>query len=54
MPHRTADATQGLTWGGRTYETQDGLVSGSLSTLTIPVSSGVDIYDTEAILLTFG
>jgi len=50
--YSTADATQGVTWGGQTYETQDGKVAGVLSTLTIPVSQGVDIYDTEAILLT--
>lgn len=49
----TADATQGVTWGGQTYETADGKVAGVLSTLTIPVSQGVDIYDTEAVLLTF-
>ncbi|KAI0249844.1 hypothetical protein BJV78DRAFT_1223807 [Lactifluus subvellereus] len=50
----TADATQGVTWGGQTYETQDGKVAGNLATLAVPVGNGVDIYDTEAILLTFG
>lgn len=54
VTHRTADATQGVTWGGQTYETQDGKVAGDRATLVVPVTSGVDIYDTEAILLTFG
>ncbi|KAI0293794.1 glycoside hydrolase family 79 protein [Russula brevipes] len=49
----TANATKGVTWGGQTYETQDGKVAGSLSTLTVPVSQGVDIHDTEVVLLTF-
>jgi hypothetical protein len=53
MMHSTADATKGVTWGGQTYETQDGKVAGSPSTLTVPVSQGVDIYDTEVVLLTF-
>jgi hypothetical protein len=43
-----------VTWGGQTYETQDGKVAGDRATLVVPVTSGVDIYDTEAILLTFG
>ncbi|KAF8485871.1 hypothetical protein DFH94DRAFT_708576 [Russula ochroleuca] len=49
----TANATQGVTWGGQTYETQDGKVSGVLSTMTVPVSQGLNINDTEAVLLTF-
>ena len=42
-----------MTWGGQTYETEDGKVAGVLSTQTIPVSQGLDIYDTEAVLLAF-
>ncbi len=49
----TANATEGVTWGGQTYETKDGNVAGVLSTRTMPVGQGVDIYDTEAVLLTF-
>jgi len=49
----TATATRGVTWGGQTYETQDGTVSGVLSTPTIPISQGVVIHDTEAVLLAF-
>lgn len=51
--YSTANATQGVTWGGQTYETGDGKVAGDLSTRTMPVSQGVDIYDTEAVLLAF-
>lgn len=51
--YRTANATQGVTWGGQTYETEDGKVGGVLSTLTVNVSQGVDVYDTEAVLLAF-
>lgn len=53
MVHSTANATEGVTWGGQTYETQDGKVAGVLSTPTVPVSQGIDIYDTEVVLLTF-
>lgn len=51
--YSTANATMGVTWGGQTYETEDGKVAGVLSTRTFPVSQGVDIYDTEAVLLAF-
>ena len=51
--YSTANATKGVTWGGQTYETEDGKVAGNLSALTMPVSQGVDIYDTEAVLLAF-
>jgi hypothetical protein len=53
VAHSTADATQNVTWGGQSYETQDGKVTGDLSTLTVPVNQGVDIYDTEAVMLAF-
>jgi hypothetical protein len=49
----TANATEGVTWGGQTYEIEDGKVAGVLSTQTMPVSQGFDIYDTEAVLLAF-
>ncbi|KDR77805.1 hypothetical protein GALMADRAFT_65725 [Galerina marginata CBS 339.88] len=51
IPH--ADATSGLKWGGQTYETSDGKVSGSLQVTTANVASGVEIQETEAVLLTF-
>ncbi|KAI0059203.1 hypothetical protein BV25DRAFT_1908823 [Artomyces pyxidatus] len=49
----TANSTSGLTWGGQTYETADGKVKGSLSTQTVPISQGVVIHDTEAVMLCF-
>ncbi|KAI0278022.1 hypothetical protein BGY98DRAFT_976456 [Russula aff. rugulosa BPL654] len=53
QPPFTANATDGMTWGGQAYETEDGKVAGVLSTQAIPVSQGFDIYDTEAVLLAF-
>jgi hypothetical protein len=32
--YSTANATDGMTWGGQTYETEDGKVAGVLSTQT--------------------
>ena len=55
-PHfflRHADDTSGLTWGGQSYETDDARAKGSISTETVPTSAGLDISDTEAVLLTF-
>ncbi|KAG5651520.1 hypothetical protein H0H81_008357 [Sphagnurus paluster] len=43
----------GLTWGGQTYETSDGRVNGVLNEETKSIAEGVDIKDTEAILLKF-
>jgi len=51
IPH--ADATSGLTWGGQTYETASGLVSGTLKVTTQKVSDGVEVSATEIVLLTF-
>jgi len=51
VPH--ADDTAGLTWGGQTYETSDGRVAGTLNTTSIPTASGVDIKDTEVVMLAF-
>ncbi|KAG0708093.1 glycoside hydrolase family 79 protein [Suillus ampliporus] len=48
-----ATDTTNLTWGGQTYETSDGRVSGPLTVDTLPVSCGVDLQETEAILVTF-
>lgn len=48
-----ADDTSGVTWGGQTYETSDALVSGKETTETALVSAGVDIQDTEVVLLNF-
>lgn len=43
----------GLTWGGQTYETSDGRISGSLVVSEGTVASGVDIQATEVVLLAF-
>ncbi|KDR78761.1 hypothetical protein GALMADRAFT_209155 [Galerina marginata CBS 339.88] len=51
IPH--ADATSGLTWGGQTFETSDGKVSGSVQVTTANVSDGFSIQETEAVLVTF-
>ncbi|KAH9481594.1 Beta-glucuronidase [Psilocybe cubensis] len=51
VPH--ADDTTGLTWGGQTYETSDARVSGSLQVETASVSDGVDIQETEVVMLSF-
>jgi hypothetical protein len=50
---RYADDTSGLTWGGQSYETNDAQPDGSVSTETTLVGAGVDIRDTEAVLVTF-
>ncbi|KAJ3753512.1 glycoside hydrolase family 79 protein [Lentinula raphanica] len=46
-----ADDTSGLTWGGQTYETPDGLVSGVLSLEEGNVTDGLDIPATQAVLV---
>ncbi|KXN91627.1 hypothetical protein AN958_12479 [Leucoagaricus sp. SymC.cos] len=48
-----ADDTAGLTWGGQTYETSDGKVSGAEKTEAVDLTKGIDIHDTEAILVSF-
>lgn len=50
---RYADDTAGVTWGGQTYETPDARVSGKPTVEAVAVSAGVDIQDTEVVLLTF-
>ncbi|KAF9472125.1 glycoside hydrolase family 79 protein [Pholiota conissans] len=51
VPH--ADDTTGLTWGGQTYETSNARVSGTLQVTKVAVTSGVDIQETEVVMLTF-
>ena len=48
-----ADDTSGLTWGGQSYETPDALVRGVKTTDIAPINAGVDLHDTEAVLLNF-
>jgi hypothetical protein len=48
-----ANATAGVTWGGQTYETADALVSGTLGVETVAISAGVDVHDTEVVMLSF-
>lgn len=43
-----ADDASGLRWGGQTYETSDGRVSGTLSQQNVLVANGLDISATEA------
>lgn len=53
IPNRYANATSGITWGGQTYETANARVSGPLQVETLDVSAGLDIQETEAVLLSF-
>jgi len=48
-----ADDASGLTWGGQSYETSNGRASGTESTTRCLISNGVDIKDTEVVLLKF-
>ncbi|KAL9714254.1 hypothetical protein Ac2012v2_002564 [Leucoagaricus gongylophorus] len=48
-----ADDTTDLTWGGQTYETDDGKVRGSVETEQVNLSQGFDIQDTEIVLVSF-
>ncbi|KAJ7032482.1 glycoside hydrolase family 79 protein [Mycena alexandri] len=48
-----ADDTSGVTWGGQTYETTNGLVEGKLKLEYAPISKGLDIAETEVVLLDF-
>jgi hypothetical protein len=50
---RHADDTSGITWGGQTYETSNAKVSGTLNVTTASTSAGVDLLETEVVLLTF-
>lgn len=51
--YRHADDTSGVTWGGQTYETADARVSGIETLETVDICAGVDIQDTEVVLLNF-
>lgn len=53
LNYRHADDASGLTWGGQTYETGDGRVSGTLKVEKRSVQDGVDIQATEVVLLRF-
>ncbi|TDL22456.1 hypothetical protein BD410DRAFT_839887 [Rickenella mellea] len=48
-----ADDDHGLTWGGQSFETVDGTISGTLSVQTMNVGSPVTLQATEVILLSF-
>ncbi|KAJ7475659.1 glycoside hydrolase family 79 protein [Mycena latifolia] len=48
-----ADDASGLTWGGQTYETEDGRAGGTLQVETKLVDYGVDITETEVVLVSF-
>lgn len=50
---RHADDTDGVVWGGVTYETEDGRPSGSVEEETVDLGNdGVTISATEAVLIT--
>jgi len=48
-----ADDASGLTWGGQSFETTDAKPRGAVSTQIVNVDAGVDIAETEAVMLTF-
>ncbi|RDB30967.1 Beta-glucuronidase [Hypsizygus marmoreus] len=48
-----ATDVSGVTWGGQSYETSDGRVSGALKVETLPVAAGLDIQETEVVLVEF-
>ncbi|EIN04315.1 hypothetical protein PUNSTDRAFT_108442 [Punctularia strigosozonata HHB-11173 SS5] len=48
-----ADDESGLAWGGQTYETPDGRVSGDEIMERSTIRAGVDVQDTEIVLLNF-
>jgi len=50
---KQATDASGITWGSQTYETSNGRVSGSLSVQTRTIAQGVDIQETEAVLVHF-
>lgn len=50
---RHADDVSGLTWGGQSYETRDARANGTETMDKSLVSAGVDIKDTEVVLLNF-
>ncbi|PFH52890.1 glycoside hydrolase family 79 protein [Amanita thiersii Skay4041] len=48
-----ADDDSGLSWGGRTFETQTGLAEGPISVEELKIGDGLDLRATEAALLSF-
>lgn len=52
IPRRAGD-TSGLTWGGKTYETRDGRVQGRVTIEIRRVADGLDLRETEAVLVEF-
>lgn len=50
---RHADDTSGLTWGGQTYETTNARVGGTLQVESVNVTDGVEIQETEVVMLSF-
>jgi Glycosyl hydrolase family 79 C-terminal beta domain len=48
-----ADDTSGLTWDGQSYETADALVTGEPSHETVNWKEGIDIVESEAVLVSF-
>jgi len=50
---RHADDVSGLSWGGQSYETPDGTVSGTVEVEVLDVTSGFDIQETEVVMITF-
>ncbi|KDQ53124.1 glycoside hydrolase family 79 protein [Jaapia argillacea MUCL 33604] len=48
-----ADDTSGVTWGGQTYETPDGRVSGPVSLETLTAGQAVSIQETEVVMVSF-
>ncbi|KAJ7216001.1 glycoside hydrolase family 79 protein [Mycena pura] len=48
-----ADDVSNLTWGGQTYETSTGRVSGTLKTESGTVAGGIDIPATQAVMISF-
>ncbi|KAJ7650426.1 glycoside hydrolase family 79 protein [Roridomyces roridus] len=49
-----ADDVSSVTWGGQSYETPDGRISGSPAEEKGTVAEGIDIPATQAVMLTFG
>ncbi|KAJ3744227.1 glycoside hydrolase family 79 protein [Lentinula detonsa] len=48
-----SDDTSGLTWGGQSYETSDGLIQGSVSASTVASNEYLGIPASQAALVTF-
>jgi len=51
--NRHANDATGLTWGGQSYETSDARVKGTPKLEIVDVSAGVDIRETEVVMLSF-